>query len=70
MSEHPENIEKSSSSVTKNHLTHRPQYPKLSASEQIDENSGPDDANRNRETDIRKKQVCQHHLHRHLHEAA
>ncbi|KAI4221389.1 MAG: hypothetical protein LQ349_007851 [Xanthoria aureola] len=57
MSEHPENNEKSSSSVTNNHVTHLTQHPKLSASERIEEDSGPDDANRNRDTDIRKKQV-------------
>ncbi|KAI4252150.1 MAG: hypothetical protein L6R42_008091, partial [Xanthoria sp. 1 TBL-2021] len=56
MSEHPENHEKSSSS-TLSHLNDVTQHPKLPASEKIEEESGGDDANGNRDIDLRKKQI-------------
>lgn len=62
MSDHPENHEKSSSSLS-NQLNDLTQHPKLSASEKIEQESGGDDANGNRDTDIRKKQVRPHDFH-------
>ncbi|KAI4282245.1 MAG: hypothetical protein L6R38_003077 [Xanthoria sp. 2 TBL-2021] len=55
MSDHPENHEKSSASLS-NQLNDLTQHPKLSASEKI-EVCGDDDPNGNRDTDIRKKQI-------------
>ncbi|KAL8755597.1 MAG: hypothetical protein Q9199_003534 [Rusavskia elegans] len=66
MSDHPENHEKSSSSLS-NQLHDLTQHPKLSAREKIEEESDRDDANGNRDTDIRKKQVRPHDFHDRIH---
>lgn len=68
MSDHPENHEKSSASLS-NQLNDLTQHPKLSASEKI-EVCGDDDPNGNRDTDIRKKQVRPHDFHDRIHHGA